>query len=79
MTATDLSKHSVFTKERCEFLDADGNVVAAGKRVGELYYLNCQEKQSAAVVQEGDVSQERLWDRRYGHLGRSEHEETGAG
>jgi hypothetical protein len=68
--ASDAISSTVFSKEGCEFLDADGKVVATGRRVGELYWLNCRDKQqSARVTQESDSSREQLWHRRYGHLG----------
>ena len=59
---------TVFTSKGCNFLDADGKVVVTGKKVGDLYYLNCKETQHVATVTHS-VSQDELWHRRYGHLG----------
>ena len=39
--STDTIKSTVFTSKVCDFLNAEGKVVATGKRIGELYYLNC--------------------------------------
>jgi hypothetical protein len=67
--AADAVEKAVFTKTGCE-LKFDRDVVATGKRVGELYYLNCRKYQQAATVtQRSDESPEELWHRRYGHLG----------
>ena len=44
--------------------------MATGKRIGELYYLNCRDIQQATAAKHGGgMSQEQLWHRRYGHLG----------
>ena len=60
----------MFTVGGFEFLDADGKAVFTGRKLGELYYLNCKKKrQSAAVTQKSDVSQELLWHKWYGHHG----------
>lgn len=68
--STDTAKRTVFTSKGCDFLDAEGKVVATGKRVGDLYYLNCREtQQKAAVAHSGGMTQEDLYHRRYGHLG----------
>ena len=52
------------------FLNAEGEVEATGRRIGELYYLNCRDTQQATAAKHGGgMSQEELWQRRYGHLG----------
>ena len=61
---------TVFTSTKCEFLGADGTVVATGRRDGGLFYLNCGGKHvTAHVTQESDTLPEELWHKRYGHLG----------
>ncbi len=71
--ASDKIGSAVFTDDGCKFLDADGRVVATGKRVGQLYYLNCNEQPVSASMAglqgDGLSSKEQLWHRRYGHLG----------
>ena len=68
--STDTIKSTVFTSNGCAFLNAEGKVVATGKRIGELYYLNCRDTQQATAAKHGGgMSQEELWHRRYGHLG----------
>lgn len=68
--SSDKIGRAVFTSEGCEFLDAGGKVAATGRRVGDLYYLNCREnQQSARVTQGSDSPQAELWHRRFGHLG----------
>ena len=46
--ASDRIGSAVFTDEGCEFLDAGGKVVPTGRRVGQLYYLNCREQPVSA-------------------------------
>ena len=49
------------TSKGYDFLNAEGKVVATGKRIGELYYLNCRDTQQAAEVKRGcGMSQEEL-------------------
>ena len=68
--STDTIKSTVFTSKGCDFLNAEGKVVATGKRIGELYYLNCRDTQQVTAAKHGGgMSQEELWHRRYGHLG----------
>ena len=66
--STDTIKSTVFTSKECDFLNAEGKVVATGKRIGELYY--CRDTQQATAAKHGGgMSQEELWHRRYGHFG----------
>ena len=68
--STDTTKSTVFTSSGCDFLNAEGKVVATGKRIGDFYYLNCRDTQQATAVKHGGgMSQEELWHRGYGHLG----------
>lgn len=57
-----------FNKSGCKIISKNAKkVTAKAKRVGNLYYLECKENQSLNVVVQ---SKERLWHRRYGHLGK---------
>ena len=67
--ATENGKRSVFTSTGCKFIDADSKIVASGKKIDRLYYLNYKTKQTAAVTQDSCLPPEKLWHRRYGHLG----------
>ena len=68
--AMDKIVQTVFTEMGCKFLNANGKVVATGKRVGKLYYLECRESQQlATVTRSSDTIQDELWHRRFGHLG----------
>ena len=65
--ASELGKTTKFTKTGCEILNKKGEVIAFATRAGNLYYLEFCRKSRANVVQ--SESKERLWHRRYGHLG----------
>ena len=57
-------------KTCCQILNADEKVVAVATRVGSLYYLECKQRsrnQQLSVVEK--ESKERIWHRRFGHLG----------
>ena len=78
--STDTIESTVFTSKECDFLNAEGKVVATGKRIGELYYLNCRDTQQAAAAKHGGgMSEAELWHRRYGHLGVQNMKKTGGG
>ena len=64
--AAEAGKTTKFDKNGCQILNEDMKVIAVAKRVGNLFYLECEENQSLSVVAQ---SKERLWHRRYGHLG----------
>ena len=54
-------------QDGCEILNEKKKVIAFATRVGNLYCLEyCRKAQRANVAEE---SKERLWHRRYGHLG----------
>ena len=48
--STDTIKSTVFTSKGCDFLNAEGKVVTTGKRIGEIYYLNCRNTQQATAA-----------------------------
>ena len=64
--AAEAGKTTQFDERGCQILTNDGKVIAVAKRVGNLYYLECEEKQNLSALVK---SKERLWHRRYGHLG----------
>jgi hypothetical protein len=64
--AAEAGKTTKFDKSGCQIVSDDMKVTAVAKRVGNLYYLECKENQSLSAVAQ---SNERLWHRRYGHLG----------
>ena len=59
---------TVFTNNGCKFLK-NGREVATGKKVGELYYLDCRKTKSQEEFAAPTVSSGDLWHRRFGHLG----------
>ena len=66
--ASEAGKTAKFDNSGCEILNKDKRVIAFATRVGNLYYLEfCRKPQQLNVV--GKESKERLWHRRYGHLG----------
>ena len=66
--ASNAGKIAKFSKFGCEILNAKKEVIAFATRVGDLYHLErCHKHQSVNVVNK--ESKERLWHRRYGHLG----------
>ena len=52
--STEVSDKAVFGKSKCEFLKG-GKVVATGKRLGELYYLECENGKQVAAVALSDI------------------------
>lgn len=56
-----------FAGTGCEIVDQKEDVVAFATKVGNLYYLEYCHKEKVNVT---DIeNKERLWHRRYGHLG----------
>ena len=64
--AAEAGRTTQFDESGCQIFNSDMNVIAVAKRVGNLYYLECQENHSLSVMMQ---SNERLWHRRFGHLG----------
>ena len=56
-----------FSRQSVEILDEQRQVVGIANRVGSLYHLEFCRKQQANVADKS--GKERLWHRRYGHLG----------
>ena len=65
--ASDFVSSTVFDDEGCQFLNANGEIVATGLKNHHLYYLNIeQNKHAAAAVKKNENID--LWHRRHGHL-----------
>ena len=68
LSVSKASEATKFNNSGCEILNRHKKVVAFATRVGNLYYLEfCRKLQQLNVVEK--KSKERLWHRRYGHLG----------
>ena len=65
--AAEAGRTTQFDENGCQILSSDMSVIAVAKRVGNLYYLECQENKSLTTTTM--QSKERLWHRRFGHLG----------
>ena len=61
--AAEAGKTTKLDKSGCQILNDDMKVIAVAKRV---YYLECKKNQSVNVIAQG---KERIWHRRFGHLG----------
>ena len=66
--ASSAGKTTKFDQSGCEILNKQRKVIAFATRVGNLYHLEHCQKSQAVNVADKD-SKERLWHRRYGHLG----------
>ena len=65
--ASEAGKTTRFDSSGCEIVNKDGKVIAFATRVGNLYYMEyCRKAQWINVAEK---SKERLWHRRYGHIG----------
>ena len=66
--ASSAGKTVKFDKTGCKILNEQKRVIAFATRVGNLYHLeHCQKSQVVNVADKD--SKERLWHRRFGHLG----------
>ena len=63
--AAKKGKMTVFDDTTCKILKGK-KVVASGRRVGNLYLLDCVSRERALVASDGN---EMLWHQKYGHLG----------
>ncbi len=61
-------KTTKFNIKGCEILNSQDKIIAFATRIGNLYHLEfCQPTQSVNNAKNND--QEKLWHRRFGHLG----------
>ena len=68
VSKADKAKKAVhFWNGGCEIVNSKNEVIALATKVGKLYYLEFCEKQQANIAEKN--SKEKLWHRRYGHLG----------
>ena len=66
--ASSAGKTVKFDKSGCEILNEQKSLIAFATRAGNLYHLeHCRNPQSVNVADKD--SKEKLWHRRYGHLG----------
>ena len=68
--ASESGKVIKFDDTSCQILNKRDRLIAVATKMGNLYYLQCKEvekNQQMNVVEKG--TKERLWHRRYGHLG----------
>ena len=69
--ASTAGKTTKFDETGCEILNGQDKVIAFATCVGNLYHLEyCHKTQSASVASVANsANKEKLWHRRYGHLG----------
>ena len=65
--ADEAKKPVHFWNGGCEIVNSRNEVIAMATKVGKLYYLEFCQKQQANVAEKN--SKEKLWHRRYSHLG----------
>lgn len=58
-----------FGETHGEFTNSQGEVLAVASKAGGLYYLNCEPLYDRVNVSSDQQSKEKLWHRRFGHLG----------
>lgn len=69
--ATEDGKMTKFVEDGCQVLDANEKLIAVGKKVGSLYYLDCRSGRqwTNTAKSRSHETRENVWHRRYGHLG----------
>ena len=70
--ATEAGYSVSFEDSVCKITRADGVIIAIGRKVGCLYYLDFQREteSSDSAKADSDLSNEMLWHQRYHHLGK---------
>ena len=63
---TETGRFVNFTECKCKILDKSNQLLAAGNKVGKLYYLECNRKETASICSE---DQNVLWHQRFCYLG----------
>ena len=69
LSVTKVSEHGKvirFDDAGCQILNKCDKCIAVATKLGNLYYLQCKELEK---IQLSMAEKERLWHRRYGHLG----------
>ena len=65
-------KHFQFSDTICQIIDSEGEIIAVAEKSGNLYHLKCSvSKETDFNMNCSSVpdSKEKLWHRRFGHLG----------
>ena len=65
--AAEAGNTARFSRTGCDIVNQKGKVIAFATRAGSLYYLEYCRKERANTS--STANRERLWHRRYGHLG----------
>ena len=65
--ASKAGKVASFDEQRCCIRNQKNKLIATAKRVGSLYYLECED--SCEQVNTASETQSDVWHARYGHLG----------
>ena len=63
---TETGRFVNFTEFKCKILDKSNQLLAVGNKVGKLYYLECNTKETASICSE---DQNVFWHQRFCHLG----------
>ena len=67
LKTSEIGNSVKFIKSGCEIFNKGKMIIAFATKVGNLFYLeHCRKTQNLYVVEE---SRQRLWHRRYGHIG----------
>lgn len=69
---TGAGKRVNFAESQCQIMDEKGSLVGVATKTGNLYYLDCKQcthQINTTSVDQGHESKERIWHRRFGHLG----------
>lgn len=76
--ATEAGYSVSFEDSACKTTRADGVIIAIGRKVGCLHYLDFQREteSSNSAKADSDLSKEMLWHQRYGHLGAQKLKQT---
>ena len=67
-TTTNNGHAARFVDNKCEII-CSGKLVAVGKKVGNLYHLNCENNHVNVCNQKSTDKSEKLWHRRLCHIG----------
>ena len=69
--ATEAGYPVSFEDSACKITRAGGVIIAIGRKVGCLFYLDFQQEteSSNSAKVDSDLSNEMLWHQLYGHLG----------
>lgn len=66
---TSFGNYSSFTDSQCKIYDLQSNLIGLGKKIGNLYYLQCTIPNEFTNIAVNNANNENLWHKRFGHLG----------